>query len=98
MRRPITHWIGAASIALVAAIATGGCTSDAVEREQGRQVDQLLALSADANDPQSITKLVALGADIEARTPDGKTPLIVAANGNRIEAARALIDAGADVN
>jgi ankyrin repeat protein len=34
----------------------------------------------------------------EARDPDGRTPLLLATELNRVEAARALIEAGADVN
>ncbi|NOV00902.1 ankyrin repeat domain-containing protein [Paenibacillus planticolens] len=38
------------------------------------------------------------GADINARDERGRTPIIAATHGNRIETVKALIEAGADIN
>jgi ankyrin repeat protein len=54
--------------------------------------------AADNNDVAAIKKLLADGAEIDARDASGATALLVATHGNRIEAAKALIEAGADVN
>ena len=55
---------------------------DAVRAGQLAQVEQLLAK----------------GADLDTRAIDGSTPLLLATQANRVDIARALIEAGADVN
>ena len=45
-----------------------------------------------------IKRLVSMGADIEAKTDEGATPLILAVSGNKFEAVIALISLYADVN
>jgi ankyrin repeat protein len=57
-----------------------------------------LHAAAENNDVAAIEKLLADGAEIDARDGTGATALLVAVHGNRIDAARALIDAGANVN
>ena len=54
--------------------------------------------AAGKNDAAAIKKLLAQGAEIDARDADGATALLVATHANQVEAARALIDAGANVN
>src|SRR5690349_15984496 len=54
--------------------------------------------AAGKNDAAAIKKLLAAGAEIDARDADGRTALLVATHGNRFDAAGALIEAGADVN
>jgi hypothetical protein len=54
--------------------------------------------AAENNDVAAIKKLLAEGAEIDARDGSGVTALLVATHGNRVEAAKALIEAGADVN
>jgi ankyrin repeat protein len=56
-----------------------------------------LHAAAASGDAAAIRKLLAGGA-IDARDGSGATALLAATHGNRIEAAKALIDAGADVN
>ncbi|MDE2603563.1 MAG: ankyrin repeat domain-containing protein [Bradyrhizobium sp.] len=58
----------------------------------------LLHAAAEKNDVVTIGKLLAEGAEIDARDSDGATALLVATHRNAIEAAKALIEAGADVN
>jgi len=69
-----------------------------------------LQLKADLNDDlfaavkkgniqaQAIESLIEKGADVNAKTVDGKTPLHKAALNNSIETAQLLIEKGADVN
>jgi ankyrin repeat protein len=49
-------------------------------------------------DAAQIRKLIAQGADVNARDKDGLTPLMRAAREGRTEIARALVEAGADMN
>lgn len=51
--------------------------------------------AAAADDAAAIRTLLSKGAEIDA---SGATALLVATHGNRVNAARALIEAGADVN
>ena len=54
--------------------------------------------AAAANDAAAIERLIAAGADIDARDGSGATALLTATHRNHLEAARVLILAGADVN
>jgi ankyrin repeat protein len=54
--------------------------------------------AAEKNDAALIARLLADGAQIDARDGSGATALLVATHANAIDAARALIEAGADVN
>jgi ankyrin repeat protein len=80
---------GVASLLLPAAplIATGETMSETS-----------LHAAAGNNDVATIAKLLAKGAEIDARDDAGATALLVATHANRIDAARTLIEAGADVN
>ena len=40
----------------------------------------------------------ASGADPNFRTPDGETPLMAVARSGKVDAAKVLLDAGADIN
>jgi uncharacterized protein len=57
-----------------------------------------LHAAAAKGDAAEIKRLVAAGADLNARDGHGRTPLMVAAHRKRIDAAKALIDAKADLN
>lgn len=54
--------------------------------------------AAQRNDGALVKRLLADGAPLEHRNASGATPLLVATHANAVEAAGALIDAGADVN
>ena len=54
--------------------------------------------AAHHGDVSTIRELVAKGADLEARDPEGRTPIHVAAFASQDEALRALSKAGADLN
>ncbi len=49
-------------------------------------------------DPAQVRKLLAEGADANARNADGATALMLAAHAGHLDIVRALIDAGADVH
>ncbi|MCW5671406.1 MAG: ankyrin repeat domain-containing protein [Hydrogenophaga sp.] len=57
-----------------------------------------LHAAASRNDVRAIRRLLAEGAQLDARDGSGATALLVATHTNQVEAARALIEAGADVN
>ena len=57
-----------------------------------------LVTAVAAGDLPTAKRLIAAGADLEARNGSGETALLAAVRGNRVEIARALIDAGADIN
>lgn len=57
-----------------------------------------LISAAGRGDAGSVRRLLKKGANVEARDNSGRTPLIAAAYGNHLEAAKPLVEAGADVN
>ena len=57
-----------------------------------------LHAAAARDDAAAIDRLLSEGAGLDGRDGSGSTPLLVATRANRVRAARALIDAGADVN
>jgi uncharacterized protein len=57
-----------------------------------------LHAAAAKGDAAEIARLAGSGADINARDSHGRTPLMVAAHGRHVAAAKALIDAKADLN
>ncbi len=54
--------------------------------------------AAGRGDAAAVTRLLAGGARHDVQDDRGRTPLVVAAYGNHLDAARTLIDAGADVD
>jgi ankyrin repeat protein len=58
----------------------------------------MLMQAARFGDTQGIWKYAAEGMDVNERSKDGKTPLILAAAGGHAAAVEALLDLGADVN
>lgn len=60
--------------------------------------DAALLVAAGDGDAVRVKSLLGQGAAIEVRDGSGNTPLLRATQGNHVEAARVLIDAGADVN
>ena len=60
--------------------------------------DAALIEAAASGDAARVTRLLAEGASLKARDERGRTALLAATQGNRVEAARLLIKAGADVN
>lgn len=65
---------------------------DRAERERN------LIAAAERGDLPAVRKLLAEGARLEARDRAGRTVLLAATHGNRVEVARFLIQQGADVN
>jgi ankyrin repeat protein len=60
--------------------------------------DAELIRAAEAGDAAAVQRLLAQGASVRARDAQGRTALVAATYGNRVETARLLIAAGADVN
>jgi ankyrin repeat protein len=58
----------------------------------------VLLRAAAAGDAAGVARLIAAGAPLDPRDGAGRTALLLATQGNHVEAARLLIAAGADVN
>ena len=57
-----------------------------------------LIQAAEAGDTVTVQRLVEQGADIDARDDRGRTPVMAATHGQRVDTVRALIQLGADIN
>jgi ankyrin repeat protein len=95
--------------ALLALIATacGPVVNDTISGEQQETSEQTmddvevnmdLIAAAARGDVETVTDLLAQGADVHTSNTSGVTPLIAASYQNHIKVAKVLIDAGADVN
>jgi uncharacterized protein len=60
--------------------------------------DQALIAAAGKGDLLAVERLIREGASVAARDGRGRTALLAATHGNHVPVARALIEAGADVN
>jgi ankyrin repeat protein len=72
-----------------------GAEVDATEQWRGQSA--LMWASAE-NNADAVERLLAANADVEARSEGGLTPLLFAVREGQVEAARALLVGGADVN
>jgi ankyrin repeat protein len=90
MRRSLT-------ISIFVALGMMGHSVTAVGQSTSGE-DLLNAIANKDVDTAQIQALLSRGADLDARDETGRTALLIATHGNRIEIARTLIEAGADVN
>ena len=81
------HWILIGAVSLFTAAGWGQTVKD------GK-----LHAAAAKDDATAIRSLLSQGAVIDAADSQGRTALLVATQGNKVQAAKALIDAGANVN
>jgi ankyrin repeat protein len=76
--------------------------SRAAKGQQGGQAkeeaDLRLISASGRGDVRAVERLLEQGAGVDARDESGRTALIAAAYGNRLDVARILVEAGADVN
>lgn len=88
----------------VGLIAAGCGAGGGTEREEGdgdmarSTADEELLGAAQDGDADAVAAALADGARIEARDAEERTALLLAADGDHVEAARTLVEAGADVN
>ena len=82
-----------ASRACVSLLLDRGADADARASRRGWKP---IMAAAKTGDTGTVRLLVRAGAEVNVRYPNGKTPLFCAAEWGRMEAARALLDAGAD--
>jgi ankyrin repeat protein len=71
------------------------------EHEAGHateEADLRLISASERGDVRAVERLLEQGAGVDARDESGRTALIAAAYGNRLDVAGLLVDAGADVN
>ena len=74
-----------------------GAKEEAISEALERLLNALIT-PAENNDVAETQRLIAAGADVNAKGHDGKTALMYAAQNNAADVAKALIAAGADVN
>ncbi|MEO3416484.1 ankyrin repeat domain-containing protein [Roseovarius sp. CAU 1744] len=87
----------AALVIFMICYATAGTAQMAPSASEVANYDGLFK-AAQNGDTETIQRLVAEGADIDARDPRDRSPIHVAAFASQDEALRALADAGADMN
>lgn len=80
-------------VGVIEELVRGGSRVDVRVRAEGATP---LMQAARGRKPEAARALLALGADVNARTRNGTTPLIAAAQAGCVETARLLVDAGAD--
>ena len=82
-------------VASFVALSLSACGGDS---EPDVSLGPQLLEAARAGDADEVRSLLDRGAEVESRDPTGVTPLVAAAYGNHLEAARVLVEAGADAN
>lgn len=65
---------------------------------QHTETNRTLLAAAERGDADAVRRALAAGADVEARDPHRRTPLLLAALNDHVAAAEALVAAGADPN
>jgi uncharacterized protein len=87
------------AVVAIALVALAACGSGEEERAgpSDRRWSTLVSAAA-RGDVESVRRLLADGAQVDARGRDGRTAVTAAALGDHVDVARVLIDAGADVD
>lgn len=62
------------------------------------ELNNQLGVAAIGNDSAAVRRLLSAGAELESVGAHGRTPLVAATKANAVDAAKALIEAGANVN
>jgi len=78
---PVTRWL----YSILIAVSLSGCGKTPIEEAVGK------------NDRQAVAEAIKAGADVNARTFLGDTPLLLAAKSAQSSSAQALIEGGADI-
>ena len=85
--------------AIVLVVAPTACADHPPPRDADREVaPTALVRAAGAGDLAAVRRLLAGGADVDARDASGPTAVIAAAMNEHVDVVAALIDAGADVD
>lgn len=85
-----------AVVVVVLSLAALGCDDHSNRSDPAR--DRALIDAAERGDAESVRRLLAEGASVDATDATGRTALVAAAYGNHVAVAEALIEAGADVD
>jgi uncharacterized protein len=80
--------------AMIMALSLLGCARQA----DMQAMNNNLIASAERGDTAAVQQLLQDGANINARDERGRTPVMAATHGNRVDTVAALIQAGADIN
>ena len=84
-------------LALALVVTAAGCGGESSPRADRRPAGDLVR-AAGAGDLETVRRLLAAGADVDARDAGGRTAVSAAALGEHVDVARELIRAGADVD
>jgi uncharacterized protein len=82
------------SLAIALALPLLGCARQADVQTMNKE----LIATAERGDTAGVRQLLQAGANINARDERGRTPVMAATHGNRVDTVAALIQAGADIN
>nr|WP_233567070.1 ankyrin repeat domain-containing protein [Cohnella endophytica] len=76
-----------------------GCQQHArLVDEDVSSMNESLVRAAANGDTNKVMQWIKDGADINTRDENGRTPILAATQGNKVDSVRALIEAGADIN
>jgi len=89
---------GTPTIAAASTLSPTPLPTNILTNEQKQTMTEQLIRAAEAGDTPAVKRLLEQGDEINGRDVRGRTPVMAATHGNRVDTVRALIQAGADIN